>query len=216
MTIYEKIQNCRVELQSKNLKKTGQNKFAGFTYYELSDFLPEINKLMQEQKLFSAISFTEELATLKIINSEKPDEVVEFTSPMRTLELKGCNAIQALGGIETYQRRYLYVMALEITESDMFDSSSGQDEKPSKTSNKPVNNQVNTNTTEAKKVDIKQAQSVYMQAKTKGFDDAKIKEVIKKKFNIESCKDLTIEQHKELVIALNNLPNKEEEKKENE
>ena len=43
--IYEKLQECRVELQKMNLKKTGENKFAGFKYYELADFLPTVNEL---------------------------------------------------------------------------------------------------------------------------------------------------------------------------
>ena len=39
----------RQELSFKNanVKKSGQNKFAGYTYYELSDILPAINKLAQ-------------------------------------------------------------------------------------------------------------------------------------------------------------------------
>lgn len=41
---------------------------------------------------------------------------------MRTLELKGANAVQLLGGVETYQRRYLYMTVLDIVEADQFDS----------------------------------------------------------------------------------------------
>jgi hypothetical protein len=44
---------------------------------------------------------------------------------MKELDIKGANAMQSLGGIETYQRRYLYMSALDITENDMFDASSG-------------------------------------------------------------------------------------------
>ena len=51
------MQKARVELQGMNLKKSGENKFAGFKYYELGDFLPAINKLMLDHKLFSYINF---------------------------------------------------------------------------------------------------------------------------------------------------------------
>ena len=96
MNIYEKIQKVKLDLLNSNLKKSGENKFSGFKYFELADFLPTINKLCNEQKLFTAISFDNELATLTIVNAEKPDEVVTYTSPMKDLELKGCNSVQAL------------------------------------------------------------------------------------------------------------------------
>ena len=61
------------------------------------------------------------MATLTIINCHKPDEKIIFTSPMRDLEIKGLNKIQVLGGIETYQRRYLYLIAFDIVESDLIE-----------------------------------------------------------------------------------------------
>lgn len=122
MNIYTKIQTVKELLLKENIKKSGQNKFAGYTYYELADFIPYIIKFCNEQKLFTAISFDNELAKLTIINGEKPEEVVEYTSPMRNLELKGCNEIQGLGGVETYSRRYLYMSAFDIIENDMFDA----------------------------------------------------------------------------------------------
>ena len=51
MKVYSSLQKCRVELQKKNLKKSGHNKFAGYTYYELADVLPTINQLMLENNL---------------------------------------------------------------------------------------------------------------------------------------------------------------------
>ena len=132
MNIYEKIQEVKSKLLKANLKKGGVNKFSNFTYYELTDILPTIIELCKEVKLFTAITFTEEFAILKIINSEKTDEIVEYSSPMRQLELKGCNQIQALGGVETYSRRYLYMCAFDITENDMFDGNKDntEDVKP--------------------------------------------------------------------------------------
>ena len=47
-TLNEAIIKIKVELQEKKLKQSGKNTFAGFTYFELSDFLPTLNKLMQE------------------------------------------------------------------------------------------------------------------------------------------------------------------------
>lgn len=129
MNIYEKLQAARVELQKMKLKKSGKNKFAGFEYFELSDIIPAINQLFEAKKLFSQFSIAEGLATLTIIDAEKSDDFVCFTSPIAELELKGCNSIQALGGVHTYLRRYLYMNALEIVEADLFDAVSGKEEK---------------------------------------------------------------------------------------
>lgn len=126
MNIYEKIQLIKKELLEANLKKTGENKFANFKYYELADFLPTIIQLCNEHKVFTRISFDYETATLEVRNIEKPDEVVYYTSPMEELELKGCNKVQALGGTETYSRRYLYQACFDIIENDMFDSTTGE------------------------------------------------------------------------------------------
>ena len=132
MNIYEKLQNMRVELQQKNIKKSGKNKFAGYEYYELSDILPPINELQSNYKTCSFISFNKEEAVLTIVNSEKPEEQIMFSSPMAELTLKGGQEIQNLGGVETYQRRYLYMAAFEIVENDYFDSVQGMDQKPKK------------------------------------------------------------------------------------
>jgi hypothetical protein len=52
---------------------------------------------------------------------------IEITSPMSEAALKGCHAVQNLGAVQTYIRRYLWVTALEIVEHDAIDSSSGAD-----------------------------------------------------------------------------------------
>ena len=124
MSIYTKLAKARVQLQEKGLAKSGKNTFSKYTYFELGDFLPEINRIFAEQGLCGVISFTHELATLTIYDSES-DGKIEFTSPMAKAELKGCHEIQNLGAVETYQRRYLYMTALEIVEGDLLDENTG-------------------------------------------------------------------------------------------
>lgn len=120
MNIYEKMQKAKVELQKKDLKKTGENKFSNYKYYELGDFMPAINEICLELKLFTQVNFNAENAVLIIINIEKPEEKLEYFSEMVKTTLKGCNEIQALGGVQTYQRRYLYMNAFEISENDYY------------------------------------------------------------------------------------------------
>lgn len=131
MNLYEKLQAMRVELQSMNLKKSGENKFAGYKYYELGDFLPAINGLLHKHKATSLVSFGEK-ATLTLVNAEKPEETIVFESPMEAATLKGAHPIQNLGAVETYSRRYLYMTAFEIVESDALDATQGIDQPPRK------------------------------------------------------------------------------------
>lgn len=126
MNIYKKLQKCRVDLQNSNLKKSGNNKFAGYSYFELGDFLPKINELMLENGLTSSICFMTEIATLTIIDSDKPEDKLEFTSPIASAQLKGCHDIQNLGAVQTYLRRYLWTNAMEIVEHDPLDATTGQ------------------------------------------------------------------------------------------
>lgn len=135
MSIWKKIQVVKERLLQANLKKSGENKFSGFKYYELSDFTPTIIRLCNEVGLFTKFTFNNEEARLTVINCDKPDQKEEYTSPMRELQLKGCNDIQALGGVETYSRRYLYMSAFDIVENDMFDAVAGKEEKAVKKEN---------------------------------------------------------------------------------
>ena len=107
-------------LQNSPMKKSGLNKFAGYSYFELGDFLPQVNQIFADLQLCGITSFTSDIATLKIIDTEDNSEAI-FSSPMADAPLKGCLPIQNLGAVQTYQRRYLYVAALEIVEHDAVD-----------------------------------------------------------------------------------------------
>ena len=133
--IYTKLMEVRVKFHKLELKKSGLNKFAGFKYYELGDFLVPATQLLQEANLCPMISFNNDLATMTLINGDNPEEQITFTSPMRDLELKGTNAVQNLGGVQTYLTRYLYIQLLNIVEADVFDSISGKDNKDDKDQN---------------------------------------------------------------------------------
>ena len=126
LNLHQKIQRCRVELQNCNLKKSGKNKFANFEYYELADFLPKVNELFDKYKLFSQFTLKTEVATLEVFDTEKGDSVI-FSSPVAEVNIKGSNAIQNLGGANTYMKRYLYLNLLEIVESDSFDAVAGKE-----------------------------------------------------------------------------------------
>lgn len=121
MSVHKKLQQARVMLQGKQLKKTGHNKFAGYNYFELGDFLPVVNEIFGGLGLCAVISYGRDLATMTIRDTDDGEEIT-ITSPMAEANLKGCHPIQNLGAVETYTRRYLYVTALEIVEHDAIDA----------------------------------------------------------------------------------------------
>jgi hypothetical protein len=130
MSIFEKLNQARLEFQSMGVKKSGKNSYAGYTYYELSDIIPAINKLAEKLKFCCVINFTNDLAKLDFCDLEK-DERITFTSPMSSANLKGCHEVQNLGAVETYIKRYLYQNCFEIVEGDALDSTMNPaDEKP--------------------------------------------------------------------------------------
>jgi hypothetical protein len=124
--VYAKLQKARMMLQAAPIKKSGHNKFAGYQYFELGDFLPTINEIFNELGLCSVISFDKELATLRVIDTDNGGTIT-FTSPMADAHLKGCHPIQNMGATQTYSRRYLYVSALEIVEHDALDATTGSE-----------------------------------------------------------------------------------------
>lgn len=132
MNVFEKLNKARVMFQEANIKKSGQNKYAGYTYFELNDILPICNKICNEIKAICVLNFTETVATLQFIDCEKTDDVITFTSPMSEATLKGCHKVQNLGAVETYIKRYLYQNCFEIAENDALDS-------------QPINNNQNVN-----------------------------------------------------------------------
>jgi hypothetical protein len=122
MGVHKKLMDARIHLQHAPLKKSGHNKFAGYSYFELGDFLPTINSIFFKIGLCGVVSFDKELATLTITDTDDGSEI-KLTSPMAEANLKGCHPIQNLGAVETYTRRYLWVSAMEIVEHDALDSS---------------------------------------------------------------------------------------------
>jgi len=137
MSVYKKLQEARIQLQNTKLSKSGKNKFAGYEYFELGDFLPQIQNICQKIGLCGMVSFTQTDAYLTIHETEG-DGFVTFTSPMSSASLKGCHDVQNLGAVQTYLRRYLWTNAFEISEHDALDATTGGVEPAKKVEPKPL------------------------------------------------------------------------------
>lgn len=129
MNVYQKLNAARNRFHNTEIKKSGHNKFAGYKYFELGDFIEPALRIFDEVGLTSVISFGKESADMRIINSDKPEEMIVIESPMSEANLKGCHPVQNLGAVQTYIRRYLWVAALEIVEHDALDSSKPVEDK---------------------------------------------------------------------------------------
>ena len=121
MSVHKKLMAARVKLQSVDMKKSGQNKFAGYSYFELGDFIPHVQTIFNDLGLCGVVSFDSTYASLTITDVED-GTVIVVTSPMAEANLKGAHPIQNLGAVLSYQRRYLWMAAMELVEKDAIDS----------------------------------------------------------------------------------------------
>ena len=133
-TLNQSIISIRVGLQNSKLNKSGKNKFAGFDYFELSDFLPKLNELMLEEDINDRYYIKDGYAVLELI---KGVEVNTYTMPFvlfetpanikvdkdtgEAREIKTMQDIQYLGALNTYYKRYLYLNAFGITDGEVID-----------------------------------------------------------------------------------------------
>ena len=129
LNIFQKIQKARVELQKRDIKKTGINKYSNYKYFELGDFLPHINEICLEVGLYTEFEYGEEEAFLYLIDCDNPDIRRKWRTPIKVPALKGCTDIQAIGGSQTFSRRYLYMMAFEISETDIVNNAEIDEDK---------------------------------------------------------------------------------------
>ena len=147
LNIYEKLGIAREKFLNAGVKKNGVNRYAEYKYFTLDDIIPVKTRLFNELGLLDFISFGNEVATLTLVNMDNPEETIEFMSQLAPDESLIKNPIQKVGAIQTYVRRYLYMLALDIIESDGIEATTGKetDEEnnvvpiaPSKKSTRPA------------------------------------------------------------------------------
>jgi hypothetical protein len=135
--IYTKLQKLRKDFHSVDLKKSGENKYAGFKYLELADFLPLTVNLLEKYNMTTIMTTNNEGASLVLVDCDNPDSTITFFIPDADCQLKGCTDIQSLGGKITYQKRYLYLQLTDACVPDLLDNVTGKD---------TVKSSANTNT----------------------------------------------------------------------
>ena len=197
----ESIISIRVKLQNAKLKKSGKNKFAGFDYFELADFLPKLNELMLKEKINDRFYIKDGYAILEI---QKGGEIATYQMPFVLFEtpltfkkdkngnlLKDKNGeyiqvpsmqdIQYLGALNTYYKRYLYLNAFGITDGEIIDSMNNDDLQEKKPERKASPKQI-------------EVISMY-------YKDDNLKKLLDKN-GIEKLEDMSLKKASELIEKL--------------
>lgn len=142
--VYQKLIKARAQFLNSDVQKTGKNMHLSFKYFELEDIVPTATRIFAEQGLIGVVNFTADTATMNIVNTDNPEEVITFVAPfnqiapiMSNAGKQATNEMQALGSSITYMRRYLYMIALDICESDSIDANLGKGEAPAPAAETP-------------------------------------------------------------------------------
>ena len=144
--VYQKLLEARVLFAEEDVKKSGKNMKMSYKYFELQDIVPVALPIFLKVGLLPVTTFTNDEAIMTVVNVDQPSDYINFTSPMREIEAiissktggEVTNAIQRLGSVETYQRRYLYMVALDIVESDSIEPLTGDNPPPAPKPTAPV------------------------------------------------------------------------------
>lgn len=131
--VYQKLIKAREQFLNADVQKTGKNMHLSFKYFELDDIVPPAIRIFSAIGLVPVVNFTADTGTMTIINTDNPEDTVSFVAPfnqiapiMSNTGKQATNEMQALGSSITYMRRYLYMMALDICESDTIDANAGK------------------------------------------------------------------------------------------
>lgn len=121
--VAKKLAKARAKLTEMCLKKSGKNKNIDVDYFELKDFLPQTNLICYEIGLLPMVDIrlNKKEASIRIIDTDS-GETLTFTIPIESVSLRNGQAMQNLGALNTYARRYLYMIAFEISDKDIIDS----------------------------------------------------------------------------------------------
>ena len=193
--IYTKLQKLRKDFHNADLKKSGENKYAGFKYLELHDFLPLTVSLLEKYNMTTIMSTSNEGASLVLINADNPTETITFFIPDAECELKSTTPIQSLGAKITYQKRYLYQQLTDASVPDVLDPLVGKD-KPQAIP------------TVSYKLSDKQINRLLGKAKNAKKTEDDVKSIMKNKLNKNSYDELNKEEYERICTYLDNLASK--------
>ncbi len=203
MNIYQKLLNIQNSLKAP---KNQFNKFGNYSYRSAEDILEGVKPLLDENKATLVIDdmiiqigdryYVE--ATAKLINTEKPDEMVQATAYAREDERKkGMDLSQLTGSTSSYARKYALngLFAIDDTKDSDATNKHGKEQKSKQQpKQKP-----------SKYITDKQRRRMFAIA---GNDDGLVKDAIKE-FGFKGTKDITKAKYDEVckyIEEMKDLP----------
>lgn len=135
MNVMQKLAKARLYFLNSKVSKSGKNMLLEFKYFELEDIVPTAIRIFAKVGLLAVDDLAGDPVSLTVFNADNPNEApVIFRMPYREqdqiINKSGkavTNPLQALGSSVTYLRRYLWMIALDITEPDSVDPALGDD-----------------------------------------------------------------------------------------
>lgn len=130
-----KLQKCKQELQKMNLTKSGHNNYGHYNYYELDDIIPHITSILLDNNMCSKSYQRGNKMYLTIYDLDSSQstsfntKLKEFPTEMNAKKDYG-TYMKNQQGLQTYARRALWLMALDIVEPN--DIEADKNEKGSK------------------------------------------------------------------------------------
>ena len=142
--VYQKLLIARAKFLESSVEKTGKNMHLSFKYFELDDIVPKAIRIFSEVGLIPLTNFTVDTVTMDVVDTDDPSGVITFSAPFNQITpivsnagKQATNEMQALGASITYMRRYMYMIALDVCESDSIDPNIGSgDTAPTPTTEK--------------------------------------------------------------------------------
>jgi cell division protein FtsB len=128
------IHKCKIELKQQNLKKTGYNSHNKYSYFELGDFLPCLERILDNHGLGSYCYF-ENFKGYLIIFDVASGVFHSWDTPCKIPHVKengfdiGVH-MKAEQAVQTYARRTLYLQAFDIVEPNSIEQEGRGDGAP--------------------------------------------------------------------------------------
>lgn len=195
MNIYEKLLKVQIELKAP---KGQYNSFGKYKYRSCEDILEALKPVLDKLKLTLFIkddvievnTRNYVKATITLVNTEKPDEIIETSALAREEETKkGMDGSQITGASSSYARKYALNGMFMIDDTKDSDSTNTHGKEEAK----------KTTETEFKKaIDMINALANTEEKSEKVFD-------MIEKFNKNSLLDCTIEELKKVYNELKKI-----------
>ena len=154
--VYGKLAAARRMFLDARVRKSGVNRHLEFEYWTLDDITPTQTRIFEQVGLIELFTFVpgrrapeggwheEPAARARVVNIDDPDDYAEFSARWTDLPVqtnsqgrRASNELQEYGKAQTYLRRYVKMLVLDLAEPDQLDAEIGEPAKREAPAAKP-------------------------------------------------------------------------------